>query len=293
MRSNGMLVAGLLLALSACGTAVPTGTSRYQTITLQAEAAAAQATQATLGRGQSELTTLLLVDRPDLLDGLNLSSAQYSQVYHLADLDAQPAPSSADLTSVRDSREAYRTALTNAFLAEEFSPVAAVAARPAESNRSQALADQIVALYQLLSPTQRTQVVRNLTSPDPAAQSTLSGAFSENLLDQYSLAMNLDGSQKNQLEAILIDEASQRRQQQQNQRQQLMNVLQSALAHSEPTAADLLSQLSGSNRANPAQWDETLKQIHDLLDADQREVWVELNGWNNPLPSLSSVRSNG
>lgn len=276
--ATALLSTGMLLALSACGSQVP-GQATYFNDT-QATAAIQSASAGT-GRS-SELLSLLLVERQDLLDGLNLSAEQNSLLNRLDDATAPAPPSGAEREAQRTSREAYREALGNAFLEDSFEPPANTAPAPA-TDRNQALAGVIMAFYHLLDADQREQFGRNLRLPDPAVLTPRSVQPQSERIEMLSNAMSLNVTQKNRLETILVSEASQLSSDQSTSRQQLMDLLAVVMSQSAPDLAAIQTALQ--NRQLEAQTSPasvrnlTLKQIHDLLNSEQREIYVELNGW--------------
>lgn len=285
--ATSFLSAAMLLALSACGSQAP-GQATYYTDTQTS--AAIQSASVGAGRS-SELLSLLLVERQDLLDGLNLSAEQNSRLNRLDETTAPAPPSDAEREAQRTSREAYREALGNAFLEDSFEPPASTAQPPAV-DRNQTLATVILAFYNLLDADQRAQFGRNLRLADPAALTPRLIQPQSERVEMLSNAMSLNLTQKNRLETILISEASQISSDQTTSRQQLMDLLAGVMSQSEPDLSTI--QTSLQNRQLAAQTSPTsvrnltLKQIHDLLNSEQREIYVELNGWV-PVPDTATA----
>lgn len=231
-------------------------------------------------RSISQLFDLIQNDRPDLLDGLNLSADQNQALNGILaprSIGAVTEPSVLTSESSHLEQQTFEQTLRAAFVADNFEP-ATIHYPLQATTRIEILSSQLLALHHILSPTQRTQFLRNVTQPDPSALQIQVFLPQSNRFDQVSSQLSLDMDQKSQLENILQSDVAHHQQVQTQNRSQLLLTLSAIMAESSVNLTQISNWLKPAEITPAINRLSELKAIHNLLSPAQRELWVEING---------------
>lgn len=310
LKKSLVVMFAATLGLTACGslpsainTSVSTASSGLSTLALDSATGTEAAPSDKPGRpggqkgpGGHAGPGGFAVINPHVLASLDLTDAQKTEIEALqseakAFFEAnKPAQSSESAETRQADMEAQRAAFEAAFKSDTFDPSSLSSKRPEPPVASDTILDfqvtQAVKLHDILTAEQRAQLLAEPAKPQntPSARPSIPADAADRQaqrLEELSTELNLSDSQKTELQAIFADAASKRQSEMESRSSEMetqREALKALWTQDSLDSSALKALLKAQFAKAPAEDHlSQLVQIHDLLTAEQRVLWLDLN----------------